>query len=144
MSRISLNIIISLLLGTVSLSLIFISKDYPGTSGNFPITMLIFIVLLSIAQIAISIYRFKTLNQKQFAINHISLIIFCLSFLTVYLMQFLNFFGAFLIFFLSVIYFYKIRNLKYYLFGTLILFLAIFVIFQFGLNVSLLNREFLG
>jgi len=144
MSRISLNIIISLLLGTVSLSLIFISKDYPGTSGNFPITMLIFIVLLSIAQIAISIYRFKTLNQKQFEINHISLIIFCLSFLTVYLMQFLNFFGAFLIFFLSVIYFYKIRNLKYYLFGTLILFLAIFVIFQFGLNVSLLNREFLG
>lgn len=144
MSRISLNIIISLLLGTVSLSLIFISKDYPGTSGNFPITMLIFIVLLSIAQIAISIYRFKTLNQKHFEINHISLIIFCLSFLTVYLMQFLNFFGAFLIFFLSVIYFYKIRNLKYYLFGTLILFLAIFVIFQFGLNVSLLNREFLG
>ena len=144
MSRISLNIIISLLLGAVSLSLIFISKDYPGTSGNFPITMLIFMVLLSIAQIAISIYRFKTLNQKRFEINHISLIIFCLSFLAVYLMQFLNFFGAFLIFFLSVIYFYKIRNLKYYLFGTLILFLAIFVIFQFGLNVSLLNREFLG
>jgi hypothetical protein len=144
MSRISLNIIVGLILGICSLLLIFISKNYPGTSKNFPITMLIFIGILSIAQIIISIYRYKNLNQKNFEINKISLIIFCLSFLTIYLMQFLNFFGAFLIFFLSLIYFYKLKNIKNYLLGTIILFLAIFIIFEFGLNVSLINREFLG
>ena len=144
MKRVYLNIFVGLLLGFISLSLLYISSNFPGTSKNFPMTMLLLIFLLSLFQIIISIYRFKTIKQNNFEIKKISLIIFCLTFVSIYLMQFLNFFGLFLLFFLSGIYFYRIKNLKFYLFGTLILFLSIYLVFEFGLNVSLINREFLG
>ena len=64
MSRIKSNIVISLLLAFISLALYFFAKDFPDTSKNFPIIILLIILLLSLGQIGVSVYRFKNLNQK--------------------------------------------------------------------------------
>ena len=144
MNRIKSNIFVSFLLILLSTILFFFAKDYPGTSKNFPITILLLIFILSIGQIVISIYRFKNIHQSKFDIRLFPLIIFILSFLFIYLMKFLNFFGSFGLFFLIFIYLFNIKNKKFYIIGSLILFISIYLIFEFGLKVSLINRDFLG
>ena len=142
MSRIKSNITISLLLAFISLALYFFAKDFPGSSKNFPIVILLIIFVLSLGQIIVSIYRFKNLNQKNFNIPTTPLIVFGLSFLSVILMEYIGFLGAFAIFFISLLYLFRVENKKSYIFGAIILFLFIFIVFEFGLKVSLLKMGF--
>lgn len=144
MNRIKSNIFVSCFLLFLSTILFFYAKDYPGTSKNFPITILFLIFILSIGQILISAYRYKNIKQENFDIRIVPIQIFCLSFLFIYLMKYLNFFGSFGLFFLIFIYLFKIKNIKIFVIGSLILFISIYLIFEFGLKVSLINREFLG
>ena len=99
MNRIKSNIIVSCIFLSISLILFFYAKDYPGTSKNFPITIIFLIIILSVGQILISIYRFKNIQQQNFEIKIIPIIIFFLSFLFIFLMKYLNFFGSFGLFF---------------------------------------------
>ena len=110
MSRIKSNITISLLLAFISLALYFFAKDFPGSSKNFPIVILLIIFVLSLGQIIVSIYRFKNLNQKNFNIPTTPLIVFGLSFLSVILMEYIGFFWAFAIFFTFLLYLLKIKD----------------------------------
>lgn len=144
MNRIKLNIFVSCLLLFLSMVMFFFGKDYPGTSKNFPIIILFLISLLSIGQIIISFYRYKNIEQDKFDIRFFPIVIFSLCFLFIYLMKYLNFFGSFGLFFLIFIYLFKIKNKKFFIIGSLILFISIYFIFEFGLKVSLINREFLG
>ena len=144
MNRIKSNIIVSCIFLSISLILFFYAKDYPVTSKNFPITIIFLIIILSVGQILISIYRFRNIQQQNFEIKIIPIIIFFLSFLFIFLMKYLNFFGSFGLFFLLWIYLFKVKDKKLFLIGSLILFISIYFIFEFGLKVSLINREFLG
>jgi len=142
MSRIKSNIVISLLLAFISLALYFFAKDFPDTSKNFPIIILLIILLLSLGQIGVSVYRFKNLNQKNFNIPITPLLVFGLSFFCVILMEYIGFFSSFAILFISLLFLFKIKNKKSYLLGAIILFFFIFIVFEFGLKVSLLKIGF--
>jgi len=142
MSRIKSNIVISLLLAFISLVLYFFAKDFPDTSKNFPIIILLIILLLSLGQIGVSVYRFKNLNQKNFNIPITPLLVFGLSFFCVILMEYIGFFSSFAILFISLLFLFKIKNKKSYLLGAIILFFFIFIVFEFGLKVSLLKIGF--
>jgi phosphatidylserine synthase len=142
MSRVKSNIIISLLLATATIIFYLFAKDFPGSAKNFPITVLLIIFILSIGQIIVSLYRFKNLSQKDFDIPKKPLIVFILSFICVALMEYIGFFASFILLLVSLFYLLKVENKKLYIVGTIILFTFIFVVFEFGLKVSLLKIGF--
>jgi hypothetical protein len=57
-------------------------------------------------------------------------------------MEYIGFFASFILLLVSLFYLLKVENKRLYIVGTIILFTFIFVVFEFGLKVSLLKIGF--